>query len=73
MKISTHFKIRVVKLSRLEHRANNARVESLNVSMAKLLLQDRSFIRRRKERQKRDIVKMPKKEWKLKLSSQRRP
>ena len=51
MKISTHFKIRVVKLSRLEHRANNARVESSNLPMAKLLLQNRRFNRCRKERQ----------------------
>ena len=51
MKISTQFKIRAVYLSRLERRANNARVESSNVSMAKLLLRDRSFIRCRKERQ----------------------
>ena len=51
MKISTHFKIRVVKLSRLEHRANNARVESSSLSLAKLLLRDRSFICCRKERQ----------------------
>ena len=38
-------------LSRLEHRANNARVESSNLSMAKLLLQNRSSNRCRKERQ----------------------
>ena len=37
-------------LSRLEHRANNARVESSNFSMVKLL-QNRSFNRCRKERQ----------------------
>ena len=51
MKISTHFKIRVVKLSRLEQRANNARVESSSLSLAKVLLRDRSFNRCRKERQ----------------------
>ena len=73
MKISTHFKIRVVKLSRLEQRANNARVESSSLSLAKLLLRDRSFIRCRKERQGEGHCKNAKKQWKLKLSSQRRP
>ena len=74
MKISTHFKIRGVKLSRLEHRANNARVESLSLSLAKLLLRDRSFIRCRKQIQGEGHCKNAKKKpWKLKMGSQRRP
>ena len=74
MKISTHFKIRVVKLSRLEHRAKNAKVESSSLSLAKLLLRDRSFIRCRKERQGEGHCKnAKKKQWKLKMGSQRRP
>ena len=74
MKISTQFEITTVKLSRLEHRANNARVESSNLSMDKLLLQNRSFNRCRKERQGVGHCKnAKKKQWKLKLSSQRRP
>ena len=48
MGILTQFKITAEKLNQLEHRANNARVESSNLSMAKLLLQNRSFIRCRK-------------------------
>ena len=51
MGILTQFRIRAEKLNQLEHRAINARVESSNLSMAKLFLQDRSFIRCRKERQ----------------------
>ena len=48
-------------LSWLEPRAKNARVESSNLSMAKLLLQDRSFIRCRKERQGETYCKHAKK------------
>ena len=61
MKISTHFKIRGVKLSRLEHRANNARVESSSLPLAKLLLRDRSFIRCRKQIQGEGHCKSAKK------------
>ena len=44
-------KITAVKLSLIENGANNAKVESSNVCIAKLLLQARSFIRCRKGRQ----------------------
>ena len=73
MKISTHFKIRVVKLSGLEHRAKIARVESSSLTMAKLLLRDRSFNRCRKEIQGEGHCKNAKKQRKLKMGSKRRP
>ena len=55
------FKLTAVELSRLEHRPNNARVESSNLSMANLLLQNRSFIRCRNETQGEGLCKTAKK------------